>query len=241
MSDSAKAPALALFAAEPSRVKRTSAADEVIATIKAMIIDGGLKPYQRMPSEYGLATALRVSRPTIREATRALVALNILEARHGDGTYVTSLAPELLAEPIDFLLRVDKDNLKLLTETREALETGIVALAAARATEDDVAMLRTTVEEYSAALSSVSRCIDLDRRFHQQLTETARSPILAGMLSTISMLAAKSRQTTARSAAIRRRSDTDHRGILDAIECHEPERARQEMAVHLRHVAPLQG
>ena len=228
--------AAAQFDVGPVREKRPGAANEAIATIKSMIIDGRLGPHDRMPSEQDLAAALRVSRPTMREATRALIALNILEARHGDGTYVTSLAPELLAEPIDFLLRVDAEGADLLAETREVLETGLAALAAVRATDEDIQRLTATVDEYGRHLSDVAKCIELDQRLHRQLAETARSPILASMLSTVSTLAAKSRQNTARSAAIRKRSDADHRALLEAIIDHNPERARVHMSEHLSHV-----
>lgn len=227
---------LGRFDVGPVREKRRGAADDAIATIKSMIIDGRLGPHDRMPSEQDLAGALQVSRPTIREATRALVALNILEARHGDGTYVTSLAPELLAEPIDFLLRVDSGGIGLLAETREVLETGIAALAADRATDDDLQRLTITVDEYSRHVSNVAKCIELDQRFHREVAEAAKSPILASMLSTVSMLAAKSRQSTARSSAIRKQSDVDHRALLRAIADHDGEAARQHMAAHLSHV-----
>ncbi len=236
MADSVSAAAAAQFNVGPARERRRGAAEDAIATIKSMIIDGRLGPHDRMPSEHDLAAALQVSRPTMREATRALVALNILEARHGDGTYVTSLAPELLAEPIDFLLRVDAEGTRLLTETREVLETGLAALAAVRATDEDIARLTATVNEYSRHLSNVALCVELDERLHREVAAAARSPILASMLSTVSMLAAKSRQSSARSATTRRRSDADHHALLEAIIDHSPERARVHMAEHLSHV-----
>jgi GntR family transcriptional repressor for pyruvate dehydrogenase complex len=237
MTSRADATQIGLFTAGV-RERRLGAAEDAIATIKSMIVEGKLKPHQRMPSEQELAAALGVSRPTLREATRALVALNILEVKHGDGTFVTSLDPELLAQPIDFLLCLDKENFGVLIETREVLETAIAGLAAVRATEADVARLQGTVEEYSKSLSRVSQCILLDQRFHMELAEAARSPILASMLSTMSMLAAKSRQTTARSAAVRQRSDNDHRAILAAVVAKDAGRARTAMGAHLHHVVP---
>jgi DNA-binding FadR family transcriptional regulator len=227
----------ALFAAGPPRERRPSAAGEVIATIKRMIIDGKLVAHQRIPSEQELALTLGVSRPTIREATRALVALNILESRHGDGTYVTSLEPELLARPIDFLLQVDDETLDALFETREILETGIAGLAGTRASEQDVRLLGRTVDAYTAAIGDVARCIELDLEFHQQLAAVARSPILASMLSTVAMLASKSREKTAHRASVRQQSDKDHRAILEAIARRDPDGARQAMAKHLQSVS----
>jgi GntR family transcriptional regulator, transcriptional repressor for pyruvate dehydrogenase complex len=63
-----------------------------IRTIKDMILDGRLAPGQRLPSELALSKALGVSPPTVREAIRSLQAMNILESRHGAGTFVASSA-----------------------------------------------------------------------------------------------------------------------------------------------------
>ena len=70
---------------------------------------GELRAGQRLPAERDLAVQLALSRPSLREAIRALIALNILESRHGEGTFVSSLDPELLSEPIDFVLQVNDD------------------------------------------------------------------------------------------------------------------------------------
>src|ERR1700733_6481431 len=129
-----------------------AAAGEVINNIKQMILDAELAPLQRLPSEHDLAEALGVSRPTVREAVRGLMTLNIVGGRHGDGTYVTSLEPALLAAPIDFLLRVDEGGLAALTDARQALEAGIAELAAARATSDGIGKLQELTEAYAASL-----------------------------------------------------------------------------------------
>ena len=75
--------------------------------------------------------------------------LNIVESRHGDGTYVTSLDPMLLAAPIDFLLRVDEGGLAALTDARMVLESSIAELAASRATPEDVSRLESLIAEYA--------------------------------------------------------------------------------------------
>jgi GntR family transcriptional repressor for pyruvate dehydrogenase complex len=201
-----------------------------------MIVEGRLQPHQRLPSEKDLAAALGVSRPTLREAVRGLMALRIVEAKHGDGTYVTSLEPELLAEPIDFLLRLDKENMALLGETREVLESNIAQLAALRANSDDVSALQTSVAQYAESIDDMDKCIEIDQRFHAQVARAAKSPILASLLSTVSMLARKSRQTTARSADIRRQSDVDHRRILEAVQAGNGDLAAKAMRQHIHNV-----
>jgi GntR family transcriptional repressor for pyruvate dehydrogenase complex len=224
-----------LFADAPRMIRRR-AADDAIARIKTMILDGELQPFDRLPGEQDLATALGVSRPTAREAVGALVALNILEVRHGDGTYVTSLEPKLLVEPMDFLLSLDRGSHPLLMESRRVLESGITALAAERAGPADVAALTRIADSYRANLSDVQACIALDREFHEEVARVAGNQILATMMSTLSAMAQKSRQQTARSLAVRKRSDLDHREILAAVRAADPARASLAMSTHLFNV-----
>lgn len=219
-------------------IRRTpAAADAVMATIKSLILDGTLAPYQRLPSEIELAEALGVSRPTVREAVRGLLALNILESRHGEGTFVTSLEPSLLAAPIDFLLRVDKSSLSALTETRQILETGVAELAAVNRTAEDLRVLGKLVEEFTDALDDFERCIELDVEFHVALATAAGNPILASMLATVAALGIESRRQTGRNLTIRQRAQTDHLAIYAAIELGDPAGARAAMVEHLNHVA----
>ena len=213
-----------------------AAAGEVISTIKGMILEGKLVPYQRLPSEKDLAEALGVSRPTVREAVRGLMTLNIVESRHGDGTFVTSLEPGLLAAPIDFLLRVDEGGLAALIDARIALESGIAELAASRVTADGIEKLQKITAEYAASIADVDRCIELDLAFHRQLAAAAQSPILASLVATMAALGLRSRVHTAQSGQMRATAHDDYVAMSDAIASRDPAAARAAMVRHLDHV-----
>ena len=88
-------------------LKRTSVSLEAAEAIKALIVSGELGSGDALPPERNLAAMLGISRPSVREALRVLTAMNVVEPRHGGGTYVTSLDPTLLAQPINFLLQVE--------------------------------------------------------------------------------------------------------------------------------------
>lgn len=210
-----------------------AAAGEVISTIKGMILEGRLVPYQRLPSEKDLAEALGVSRPTVREAVRGLMTLNIVESRHGDGTYVTSLEPGLLAAPIDFLLRVDEGGLAALIDARIALESGIAELAASRVTADGIDKLQKITADHAASLADVDRCIELDAAFHQELALIADSPVLASLVATLAALAFQGRVHTAHDDQARETALVEHITIAKAVAASDPEAAREAMASHL--------
>jgi GntR family transcriptional regulator, transcriptional repressor for pyruvate dehydrogenase complex len=217
-------------------IRRDAVAHQAIATIKRMIVRGDLQAGQRLPAERELAAQLGVSRPSLREAIRALIALHILESRHGEGTFVSSLEPELLMEPIDFVLQVDDGSIASLFEARRVLEAGIAALAAERATDLELAELEDFAKRGRTKVGDVDAFIEHDVEFHDRIRRAARSPVLASMLGSVSSLSLETRRRTARSQAVRARSSADHLRIVKTLKAREPEAARQAMIAHLEHV-----
>ena len=113
-----------------ARFARVSRSDDVVDGVKQMILDGRLQP--------GRAAALRrrssprtlgVSRGSLREGVRALGTLGILDSRHGDGTYVTTLDPALLLAPVGFVADL-QDDAAAFHSVRRLLETEAAGLAA---------------------------------------------------------------------------------------------------------------
>ena len=80
-----------------------AATDQAIAKIKELIISGEFAPRSKLPKEQVLAQKLGLSRNSLREAVRALSLIGVLEPRVGDGTYVTSLEPEMLLTGMGFV------------------------------------------------------------------------------------------------------------------------------------------
>jgi GntR family transcriptional regulator, transcriptional repressor for pyruvate dehydrogenase complex len=217
-------------------IRRNAVAQEAIDTIKHMIVRGELQAGQRLPPERDLAGQLRVSRPSLREAIRALIALNILESRHGDGTYVSSLEPELLAEPIDFVLQVNASAIFALFEARRVLEAGVAALAAERASDLELAQLEDFVKRGRGKLSDPEAFIEHDVEFHDRIRRAARSPVLSSLLASVSGLSYESRRRTAQSSAVRAKALADHQSMVRTLKARDPEAAREAMVEHLRHV-----
>lgn len=217
-------------------IRRNAVADEAIEIIKEMIVRGELKAGQRLPPERDLAVQLGVSRPSLREAIRALIALNILESRHGEGTFVSSLEPELLSEPIDFVLQINSDALFSLFEARRVLEAGVAALAAERATDLELAELDDFVKLGQTKLADPNEFIEHDIEFHTRLRTAARSPVLASLLSSVSALSIASRRLTAQDSATRKRALADHKAMVKALKERDAQRAHDLMVAHLEHV-----
>ena len=73
--------------------------DRAITAIKQMVVDGELKPGDRLPPEKELSERIGVSRNSLREAVKALSVIRVLDVRQGDGTvrhWARSRAEQLL-------------------------------------------------------------------------------------------------------------------------------------------------
>ena len=81
----------------------TALTDQAIAKIKDLIMSGEFTAGSKLPNEQDLSQRLGLSRNSLREAVRALTLIGVLEPRVGDGTYVTSLEPELLLAGMGFV------------------------------------------------------------------------------------------------------------------------------------------
>src|SRR6187200_1626278 len=112
-----------------------------------MIVTGSLEPGARLPREADLASQLGVSRNSLREAVRALSMINILDVRQGDGTYVTSLEPQVLLDTLTFVVDFHRDDSVLeFLRVRRILEPAAAAMAAQLVTPDQLRQMQEAID-----------------------------------------------------------------------------------------------
>ncbi len=119
-------------------VKRTTAVEIVIDTIKNLLLSKKLKPGDLIPSESDLSESLSISRGSIREAMKILSAFGVVEVKQGDGTYVATSANKKLFDPFLFNLLVTETDIEELVEIRLMVEEGIVKLIIRHAEDSDL-------------------------------------------------------------------------------------------------------
>ncbi|NIK58534.1 FadR/GntR family transcriptional regulator [Kribbella shirazensis] len=216
-----------------------SQTDVVVQSIRQMIIDGRLRPGDRLPVEKDLAAAFSVSRNALREGVRALSIMGVLETRQGDGTYVTTLDPSMLLAPMGFVVDLqDGSGTHHLHAVRRMLETEAAALAARQI---DAAALTAAEEllhhnevELRLAEPNHERVIENDIAFHQIIAQAAGNPVLSALITALGGRTMRDRLR--RSITQPGADETAHRehlSILAALMKHDPDRARTQMAVHL--------
>jgi DNA-binding FadR family transcriptional regulator len=221
-------------------VARPSIGQQAAEAIKAMILSGALRPGDALPSERDLAVKLGISRPSLREAIKALAMLNVLEVRHGGGTYVTSLDPSLLAQPISFLLEIDRRSFERLLELRIALEVGATHLAVGRASEEQIGELERIVDKVAHELSQPSRFPSLAIDIHAKIVEATNNPLYVRVYQSVVDLSLEEHGGAARGAAVPQRAREDHVEILAAIRRRDSKAAAAAMHEHLERFGQLE-
>jgi len=208
--------------------------DEAIAKIREMIVSGRWRPGDRLPREADLALQLGLSRNSLREAVRALSLVRVLEVRQGDGTYVSSLEPDLLLETTTFVTHLLQDHTVLeLFEVRRLLEPAAAALAAVRMDDRGRALLKAELDRMRGA-EGVEELLDADLAFHAVIAVAAGNAVLTALLDGLAARTMRARlwrgQADRQAVA---ETLTEHVRICEAITSRDPELSRALAAAHI--------
>ncbi len=214
----------------PERLLRTRLYEQVAEQITTWISDNGLAAGDRLPPERELATRLGVSRATLSQALVALEVIGAVAVRHGDGTVITgSSGPDRIVDAI----RAHADRLPEIIETRDALETKIAALAAARRTPEDLLRIDDALAAMEADVEAGGRGVEGDERFHGAVTAAAHSLLLARLMGEIGDLIRETRIESLSQPGRPRNSLAGHRAIATAIRGGDPDAASAAMHAHV--------
>ena len=210
--------------------------EEIVRKLLLLIEEKKLHPGARLPSERELATQLQVSRPSLREALRALSIMNVVDIRQGAGTFITGLEPELLVEHLDFVFALSDATYLDLLESRQIVEGGLCALAARRITDEELARLDACIKRLVESVNDSALFFQADLDLHECIAESARNMILGRFMASIRRLGRASRQRTTDLPGIKKQVIADHQAIVKALHARDPEAAQVAMLQHLQNV-----
>jgi GntR family transcriptional repressor for pyruvate dehydrogenase complex len=227
------------------RLQRVKKAYEQIADqLRDLILVGRLKPGMRLPTEVKLAAQLGVSRATVRESLRVLVAEGLVRTAKGagGGSYVTYPSLDRISAFLrtNITLLSDSQELSLseFLEARELLEIPAAKLAAKRSSETDVARLHNSIPTAPGDLTTAEQFV-LNRDFHSTIVDICANSLLSIAAQPIFLvlqtrLARTALDDTFHAAIIRQ-----HKAITRAIEMGDEAQAGAEMAEHLAWLRPM--
>lgn len=212
-------------------ISKASLYDEAARQLQAAIEAGTWPPGTRLPSERELAQMLGIGRSSVREAMRMLEAIDLVEIRPGEGTFVRRERRPLADAGVRALLQ--EEHVAEAYEVRELLDTQVVALAVERATPEDLRAMESALDRMAAQIKIGRTGIEEDHDFHTALTRVVDNQLL---LQLHEMLWEKLRPAIEQSFQVPGRAEralAEHRAILEAVKTRDATAAREHALKHL--------
>ncbi|MFB3817721.1 MAG: FadR/GntR family transcriptional regulator [Candidatus Methylomirabilales bacterium] len=212
--------------------------DEVYEQLFALISKGIVEPGQKLWPERSLAERFGVSRQSVREALNRAKIQGLLEVRPGDGTYVRSLVPGALTDPLTEALHRETNRVLEFLQVRKVLEGWCAAEAARKARPADLRKLISCQRR----MASVSRHGGLlgkpDVEFHIAIAVATHNTVMAHLVDSLrSMFDAVLRvRIVVRHPARTQLLVAQHEAICAAIRERDAARARAAMVAHLEFI-----
>lgn len=219
---------------KPVKPRRLS--DGAMEQIKKLVADGVLTPGAKLPPERELMELLSVSRTSLREAIRALETTGVLRVAPGRGTYVCERRTVSLAEDwFGWLLGHRREVVQIL-EVHEALEVKVSELAASRITADEVAVLRSHLDDMRRAVEARDHegLVLADSWFHRTIREAGGNEIIARILLDLENHVLDARKAVMALPSRVERVVAEHEAIFAAIAGHDAEAAARQTLLHVR-------
>jgi GntR family transcriptional regulator, transcriptional repressor for pyruvate dehydrogenase complex len=210
--------------------------EQIVAQIEKQILGGKLHAGDRLPTERELASQFRVSRTVVREAVKALREKGLVQGYPGRGTFITDGTARAARHSFGLMIRIGATNSAAnLAEARGILEPEIAALAAVRATPEQIVELRQTLATMDEAMRDADAFVEADLRFHLALARATQNAIISPLLDPLVDLLREQRKSTFKHGGAKH-GQMYHRRILDAIVRRDASAARAAMRAHLNQV-----
>ena len=212
--------------------ERAKLRDIVADRLKALICKEKLRPGDRLPTETELAERFGVSRLSLREATKSLEFLGIVEAKPGRGLTVGAMDLDRVTSHLSFHPALRDADPQVLIDTRIVIELGVLSHVARRMRSDSSIYPRLTeINQSLRQARTVSKWVAIDIAFHRGLIEAGGLPPLMAFSDVLSVFFRRFRESVKRaewSAGI-----ASHQQILDALRAGRVGEAERRMRTHI--------
>ena len=216
--------------------------ESIVQRFHALIQRGSLEHGTKLPAERVLAEQLKVSRSSVREAIRTLELQGLVVSKPGSGTFINTQSLDavttLMTSSLDEGLGADEAQLRDIFEVRHLLEPQLAALAAQRATPEDVDRMALILEEQQRQIMEGETGVDADTEFHFALATATHNTALVKVVSAVEDVLRQSRDQSLQQPGRPERSLASHRQILDMVRSRDHRGAREAMEHHLTVVEP---
>ena len=180
-------------------LKSESVVQKVINCLTDGMVSGELKPGDKLPTEPELAATLGVARTSVREATKILTYLGVLESRRSEGTFVANGFQESMIDPMVYGIILNKgEDFDSLMELRELTEVGILRLAIKKRSEEGLETIREKLDAFSDAVEqeNLTAAFQADNDFHDAVSSLCQNDLVDKINRVVRVLTYAVRQKT---------------------------------------------
>ena len=210
--------------------------EAIVVRLRELIRRGDLRHGSRLPPERALAEQFGVGRSSVREAIRSLELQGLLVTRHGSGSFVNTQSLDAVATLM--FPENGAGGLQDIFEMRHLLEPQIAALAARRATPEDIDRLTAILEEQKRQILEGETGVDADTEFHFTLATATHNPALVKVVNAVEDVLRRSRDQYLQRPGRPERSLQSHHEILAMVRARDDASALRAMDHHLTTVEP---
>ncbi|MEK0085142.1 transcriptional regulator NanR [Benzoatithermus flavus] len=226
-------------------IRRRKLSHEVLDRLLARITRGEFAPGEHLPSERDLMNQYQVGRPAVREAMQALERMGFITITHGERARIVAPTARTIIDQVAHaarhLLATSPTTLQQLKEARLFFETGIVRMAAARATDADIARLKERLDEHRAAAATQSlgrsdywdEFLQKDMAFHREIAVITGNSIYVALSQAIFEWLAEFHVGLVRLKGAEALTIQEHTAIFERIAARDVEGAAEAMTRHL--------
>jgi DNA-binding FadR family transcriptional regulator len=202
-----------------------------VETLGRRIVRGDIAPGGNLPVEQDICDELGVSRNVVREAVRTLAGKNLVRSARRAGTIVEPRESWNLLDPqvVTWMLSEDPTRetiLKALSELRRIIEPEAAALAAERASDEQIQRLFEIYERMRRFARDPRLAVEHDVAFHRAVLDATGNSLLRTFAHGLGMLLGANFHLAIQVNNAFIRNLEDHRLIAEAILERDPEKAR---------------
>ncbi len=217
---------------------KTQVFEDIFRFFTSQLASGKLRPGDRLLSERELAQTLKVSRPSLREAMRAMALLGLIDIRPGQGTFVRNPDATVLREFFTVMLSLQPNIYQSALVTRVAIECQAIRIACQEARQPDLQRLQDALERIKETAEDPEAGAEADFAFHHALVAASHDDVMMFVYEALQPLLR--RDHSVRRQAIKDRPEIQalmplaHQLIMDAILAGDDDAAAAELRRHMR-------
>jgi len=168
-------------------IRKERVSDQIKTVLKQAILDGHFKPGDKFPPEVEIAAKYGVSKASAREALREMESEGLILKKRGvfGGSFVAAPGPEKIMDVVTNAYLFGDVTASDLAELRRVLEPGLAAMAAERRTDEDLAAMKSCIEQVARSIDSGTPDQTLAISFHRLIADACHNRFISALMASL--------------------------------------------------------